>query len=71
MGWVEGGGVGSSMAPVPPDPVSRRQMDRPQPVPEGQRGHGARSEDQPRPTGLTHKKTNKWKTHTHRKTKPQ
>lgn len=29
------------MDPVPPDPDSRRQMDRPQPLPEGQRARGA------------------------------
>lgn len=42
------------MDPVPPDPDSRRQMDRPQPLPEGQRGHRAEREGRPRPTELTH-----------------
>lgn len=44
------------MAPVPPDPDSRRQMDRPESLPEGQRGHGAEGEGQPRPTEFMQKK---------------
>lgn len=50
-------GVGrSSMALLPPDPGSRRQMDRPQSLPEGQRGHGAKGRGQPSPTELTRMK---------------
>lgn len=55
-----GGRGGSSIAPVPPDPDSRRQMDRPPLLPEGQRGHRAKGKGQPRPTELTQRK----KTHT-------
>lgn len=41
------------MALLPPDPGSRRQMGRPQSLPEGQRGHGAKGQGQPSPTELT------------------
>lgn len=59
-GEVREGCRGSTIAPVPPDPNSRRQMDRPQPLPKGQRGLRANGEDQPRLTELTQRK----KTHT-------
>lgn len=41
------------MALLPPDPGTRRQMGRPQSLPEGQRGHGAKGQGQPSPTELT------------------
>lgn len=41
------------MAVLPPDPGSRRQMGRPQSLPEGQRGHRAKGQGQPSPTELT------------------
>lgn len=41
------------MAILPPDPGSRRQMGRPQSLPEGQRGHRAKGQGQPSPTELT------------------
>lgn len=54
------------MALVPPDPDSRRQMDRPESLPEGQRGHGAEGEGQPRPTEFMQKKRRRKKTTTHK-----
>lgn len=50
------------MAFLPPDPGSRRQMGRPQSLPEGQRGHRAKGQGQPSPTELTRMEKNIKKT---------
>lgn len=68
-GEVWEGCRGSTIASVPPDPDSRRQMDRPQPLPKGQRGHRghrANGEGQPRLTQLTQRKKTHTVKHSHR-----
>lgn len=48
---------GLPLHPVPPDLDSRRQMDGPQSLPKGQRGHRAKGEGQPKLNQLTQRNT--------------
>lgn len=50
---------GPPLHPVPPDLDSRRQMDGPQSLPKGQRGHRAKGEGQPELNQLTQRNTHR------------